>query len=194
MSIPVKMLMGDLHRKRIAGSVPPGGRYLEWGSGGTTIWLDENMPPDATMVSIEHHAGWANVVVPRLSGRCRLVVKPGEAGRNATVYEEDPSFLWDYIHAADGMGKFDVILVDGVARTQCGIQAVDLLKDTGILFLHDAQRWWYDGMKALYRCVDVLPSCLDYPGPMLWCGVLKSSRAVGPLGCPVGEIGATGPT
>jgi hypothetical protein len=193
MPSPVKMLMGDAHRRRIAESVPPGGRYLEWGVGGTTIWLDGNLPLDVTMVSVEHHVGWANAVDPHLSGRCSLVVKPGEAGRNATIFEEDPRFLWDYIHAADGLGKFDVILVDGVARTQCGIQAEGLLKDEGTIFLHDAQRWWYDGMKALYRGVDVLPSCLDYPGPTLWRGALKSNHAVGPLGCPVGEVGVVGP-
>lgn len=173
MPSPIKMLMGDLHRRRIIENVPPNGKYLEWGCGGTTLWLDQFFPPGITMVSIEHHPGWAKTIEHQLSPRCQLLLKPGRAGKNASILEEDPRFLQEYIHAVDVFEKFDVILIDGVARTSCGIQALSLLKPTGKVFLHDAQRWWYDGMKILYRTVDTLPSCSDYPGPTLWRGVLK---------------------
>ena len=172
----MKNLMGETHKQKILDSIPPGGRYLEWGSGGSTIWLAHNVPDDVEIVSIEHDQSWANKVKKTLRDRVKLIVAPGKAGANATVDEEDPTHLTDYIHAADELGKFDCILVDGVARTACGIAAQKLLKPTGTIFLHDAQRWWYDGMKALYDRVEELPSCDDYPGPSLWYGKLKKNR------------------
>jgi len=173
----MKNLMGEQHRRRIADSIPAGGRYLEWGSGGSTIWLAHNLPPDVEMVSIEHDEQWASQIRSNLRDRVKLISPGGLAGKNATIAEEDPTNLKDYINAADRLGKFDCILIDGVARTACSIKAQSLLKDTGTIFIHDAQRWWYDGAKAIYDEIETIQSCQDYPGPTLWCGRKKAAKS-----------------
>jgi len=170
--------MGEVHRRKILEHIPKGGRYLEWGSGGTTLWLAQNIPEGAELVSIEHHPDWADRVENELKRykNCRIIKKPGKAGANATFAEEDPTYLSDYIHAADDLGEFDCILVDGVARSWCAIQAKKLLKNTGTIFIHDAQRPWYDPAKELFTTCDELLSCDDYPGPNLWYGVKRSDK------------------
>ncbi len=160
--------------------IKPGGRVLEWGSGGSTLWLAEFLPPDAHLTSIEHHEGWHKTVVNKVGKRkhVRLICCPadGKPGANATIAEEDPTHLDNYIHAVDGE-VFDVIIVDGVARSACIAHARSLLAPGGVLFVHDAQRHWYDDAKALYIEHGVIGSCADYPGPMLWYGGLEPEIA-----------------
>jgi glycosyltransferase involved in cell wall biosynthesis len=173
----MKNLMGESHKLRILESIPSGGRYLEWGSGGSTIWLAHNVPENVEIISIEHDRAWAQKVKSTLKDKVNLIIAEGRAGRNATIEEEDPTCLTEYIHAADDLGQFDCILIDGVARTACGIAAQRLLKENGTIFIHDAQRWWYDGAKALFDEIETIPSCSDYPGPALWIGK-KKKRAI----------------
>ncbi len=171
----MRCIMGRVHRDAILDALPPGGRMLEWGSGGSTSYFADNLPPGATLLSIEHDPAWhhqvAGVIGESDRLTLRLVPAEGPLGRNATDEEEDPRPLRKYIHAADADGPFDVILVDGYARGSCLARARELLKPGGVVFLHDAQRPWYDQAKlscglAQWGCIG---SCPDYPTAHLWC-------------------------
>jgi len=174
----MRCLMGLKHRERLVSFVPPGGRMLEWGAGGSTVWLAQNLPERATLTSIEHDRAWFYEVANHLGngGRGRrenvrmLLREPtGPLGTNATAAEDDPACLWPYINAADG-ARFDVVLVDGYARGTCLAKARSLLNPGGVVVLHDAQREWYDEAKGLLTCRGHMGSCTDYPGPELWWG------------------------
>ena len=53
----------------------------------------------------------------------------------------------------DEYGKFDIVLVDGVAREFCTYRAKDLIKDDGLIFIHDFKRTQYYGVLNFYEIV-----------------------------------------
>lgn len=170
----MRCLMGEAHRRAILDRCFEGARVLEWGMGGSTVWLAEHLPRGARLVSVEHDPRWHDEVSRAVGerGHCELLLREqeGPARRNATPEEEDPAGLERYIGAVDGR-TFDVIVVDGVARRACLERARGLLAPGGIVFLHDAQRPWYDGAKRLLIEREVIGTCPDYPPPWLWSGV-----------------------
>ncbi|MBX3385409.1 MAG: class I SAM-dependent methyltransferase [Phycisphaeraceae bacterium] len=172
----MRCLMGLKHRRRILSALAGGGRMLEWGMGGSTAFFAEHLPPGASLTSVEHHKGWFDHVHAALADRpnVRLFLREPANGReilaNATAEEDDPTHLHDYIHAVDGE-RFDVILVDGYARGECLLHARSLLNPGGVIFLHDAQRPWYDQPKSGLTALGHAGSCDDYPVPHLWWGV-----------------------
>jgi hypothetical protein len=174
----MRYLIGERHRRIIIEHLPAGGRMLEWGSGTSTVWFAEHLPADATLLSIEHDREWFGRVRSMLAGHdcvgLRCHPPAGILGPNASVGEERPDLLRDYIHAADADGAFDVILVDGVARDACLEHARALLKPGGTIFLHDAQRPWYDRGKLTHEAHGHCGSCPDYPGPHLWWGGINA--------------------
>jgi hypothetical protein len=170
----VRYLIGQRHRQIVLGHLPQGGRMLEWGSGTSTTWFTERLPEGARLLSIEHDAGWHRRVCESLSrgARAQVLLRPatGPLGPNASIAEERPDLLESYVQAADRLGPFDVILIDGVARGACLERAASLLAPEGVVFLHDAQRPWYDRAKARLTAIGTCGSCGDYPGPHLWWG------------------------
>jgi SAM-dependent methyltransferase len=172
----MRIIFGQAHREAVLKKLTPGCRLLEWGSGGSTLWLADRLPVGATLTSIDHDPEWHSRVKERIGHRdnVRLLLRPanGPLGRNATIEEENSTYLQDYIQAVDGE-LFDVILVDGVARVSCMQQATKLLAPNGTLFLHDAHRPWYDDGKAFYFEHGTIGSCHEYPGPTLWWGGLR---------------------
>lgn len=184
----MRCLMGLKHRERLVSFVPTGGRMLEWGAGGSTVWLAANLPEGATLTSIEHDREWFYEVSNHLGrgGRgardnVRLLLREptGPLGANATAAEDDPTNLRPFIDGADGE-RFDVILVDGYARGACLEKARSLLNPGGVVVLHDAQREWYDAPKALFAARGHMGSCPDYPGPELWWGTNRGDVAFRP--------------
>lgn len=184
----MRCLMGLKHRERLVSFVPPGGRMLEWGAGGSTVWLARNLPEGAMLTSIEHDREWFYEVAnhlgnggrgPRDNVRMLLREPTGPLGKNATAAEDDPTNLQPFIDGADGE-RFDVILVDGYARGACLEKARSLLNPGGVVVLHDAQREWYDTGKALFTARGHMGSCPDYPGPELWWGTNNGDVAFRP--------------
>ena len=175
----MRILIGQTQRERILKLITPGCRVLEWGSGGSTLWLADRLPLGANLTSIDHDATWHEKTKQRIGTRpnVELLLRPpsGILGRNATEEEEDPKHLSDYIHVVDGR-TFDIILVDGVARVNCMQRARELLSEDGVVVLHDAHRPWYDAGKALFLEHGTIGSCQEYPGPLLWWGGLKPEK------------------
>ncbi|MDX9911771.1 MAG: class I SAM-dependent methyltransferase [Phycisphaerales bacterium] len=189
----MRVLMGERQRERILSMLPEGGRMLEWGSGGSTLWFGERLPRGAKMVSVEHHAQWADEVrdwVAHLENvELRFRPSNGPERANATIEEEDARGLEEYVRATRGEDeKFDVILVDGVARCVCMERARELLAPGGTIFLHDAQRDWYDEGKAKWTEHGHIGSCADYPGPHLWWGGREEIGRGGSGGGGSGEL------
>jgi len=99
---------------------------LEWGSGDSSLWFRANMQKDQLLVSVENDKRYAD--------RTGAIHIPFNSGRNATTGEEELLPGWEeYVNAPFKLAntRFDVILVDGVVRTECMLAAKKLLKTGG---------------------------------------------------------------
>lgn len=129
-------------------------RVLEWGSGGSTRALLQAFPFIERFVSVEHHPEWYALVRevmkdPRLSlhhvppdvppHSYRVPMR--KLGPWMQRAEVDPVVMASYVTFPATLGTpFDLVLVDGRARTFCMRAGWELLVPGGVMLLHDAQR------------------------------------------------------
>ncbi len=149
----------------------PGARVFEWGSGASTLWLAQRA---GSVHSVEHHAGWAASLEPRLPANVTLTVveptesvtpavgslKPGHAGLDFA----------DYVAAIDATeGVYDVVVIDGRAREACLARALDRLAVDGLIVFDNVDRRRYrDAIDTVAPGVEVtmtrgLTPALPYP-------------------------------
>ena len=123
----------------------PGARVFEWGSGASTLWLAARA---GSVHSVEHHAGWAAQLSPRLPENVTLrVVEPVVSATpsvpSAKTGHAGLEFA-DYVAAIDDVaGSFDVIVIDGRAREACLARAVERLSPEGIIVFDNVDRRRY---------------------------------------------------
>lgn len=146
-------------------------RVFEYGSGASTLWLAERAHE---VVTVEHHAGFADVIGPALAEipgvTFRLVepasggpvrigsAKPGNAGAD----------FYDYVHAIDDeSGLFDVVVIDGRAREACLELATSRLRPDGIVIFDNSRRRRYreviEASELQERRLPGLTPTLPYP-------------------------------
>ncbi len=125
----------------------PEARIFEWGSGASTAWLSRRA---GSVTSVEHDATWAEIVQPVLGANATLrVIEPGPAtGRPGELPSEKSGFggldFAAYVRAVDETdGLFDVIVVDGRARSACFEQAIPKLAPGGVLVFDNVDRKRY---------------------------------------------------
>jgi predicted O-methyltransferase YrrM len=137
----------------IVNSVAPR-HYLEWGSGGSTRALLESCPFIERYVAIEHDPEWYKAVAdaikdPRLALYLIESDEPyppaGTPHKDIEAWdhraETSASMMRSYIDFPRTLGiEFDVILVDGRSRSLCLREGYQLLREGGVMVLHDAQR------------------------------------------------------
>jgi hypothetical protein len=163
-------------RETILASLPDHGFMLEWGGGGSTGWFLDHMGGGQSLLTVEHHAGWAGTMwdAYRHHAHWQLKRAPGtlEVGQNATHWEECPAGLTDYI-CPPALADADVVLVDGVARSACLAAAVATGKPGRVIYVHDVQRKdWYEWPLRVYadrivhrRVIEPAPG--DYPAKLM---------------------------
>jgi Methyltransferase domain len=149
----------------------PDARVFEWGSGASTLWLAARA---GSVHSVEHHAGWASQLAPRLPDNVTLrVVEPVESA-TPVVPSAKPGHAGldfaDYVAAIEDVeGTFDVVVIDGRAREACLERAVDRLSPEGIIVFDNVDRRRYvDAIGTLGNRVTVtmtrgLTPALPYP-------------------------------
>lgn len=101
-------------------------RVLEFGSGDSTIWFSGRA---GSVTAIEHDAHWAKRLPPLSNVRVLITSCAG------SWYDDDSSEA--YSRAADAEGLFDLVVVDGMARTACAARAPSLLRPNGLVVLDD---------------------------------------------------------
>lgn len=153
----------------------PGATVYEYGSGASTIWLSKRA---ASVASIEHDKDWCKLVQGKIkeSDNAQVAYVPAEQ----TISESSP-----FQSAKDGYlnqsfesyvksistknSKFDIIVIDGRARSACLNVAKDFLSDGGILVFDNSNRKRYQSaLKACHDTFDIthyggLTVALPYP-------------------------------
>ena len=163
-------------------SLGPSSVVTEWGSGGSTILMLNNMVDDQRLISIEHSEKWWNKVTELARGLPEDVAKrliyhhvptgmPYEAGADrdamdlraytySTPAEELPTYNRAYINPYEGCFHSDLYLVDGISRGAClaTIYAKASNRDAVVL-LHDhtGREEWYSWATSLYKTAEKGP-------------------------------------
>ncbi|MEQ6901142.1 class I SAM-dependent methyltransferase [Nocardioides sp. YIM 152588] len=123
----------------------PGARVFEWGSGASTLWLAGRA---GSVHSVEHHAGWAAALLPRLPDNVLLQVVEPAASRIPAIGSAKRGHggldFSDYVAAIDDVdGAFDVVVIDGRAREACLARAVERLAPDGLIVFDNVDRRRY---------------------------------------------------
>ena len=117
----------------------PGGRVLEWGAGGSTVWLAAHGQHVTTVESDLEWATWVRDRCPgvdvrhvpgTLDGTIRSEPGLGDGGRHC---------FDAYVAVADEFtpGSLDLVVIDGMCRAECAQRAARLLRPGGIAVLDD---------------------------------------------------------
>lgn len=122
---------------------------FEWGSGGSTIFFNELGTP--FLISVEHDQEWYSLVKEELEklktpyqAHYHLIpYEQGEIGPdkgNPAHYKSGSTELGEvnfrqYASFIDQFGKFDLVLIDGMARASCLAHAVNHVKEGGCIIL-----------------------------------------------------------
>ncbi len=137
-------------------------RVFEWGSGASTIWLARR---SASVTAVEHDLRWAQTVRELLPADAAVDLHtaaprpatgaPGEA-RSQKAGAQDLDFR-EYVDVIDLVGgEYDVIVVDGRAREECLVRAVEHLAEDGIIVFDNVDRKRYrDAIAALQPAMHV---------------------------------------
>jgi hypothetical protein len=118
---------------------------LEWGSGGSTIHFTDFLEKEGipySWTSIEYNKVWYEKVQEVVKSKPDVSLVLFDVGN--TVLKQRYVNMDDYVNYPNTLNKkFDVVFVDGRKRRRCVLLAKNFLKNDGVVFLHDAQRTYY---------------------------------------------------
>jgi len=118
-------------------------KIFEYGSGTSTLYYPDFLEDDATWISLEHDREWYENVKTRITNKDKIFIHQVDPEVSEWVYNGDYNDFKTYVDFPRNIGKFDLILVDGMARESCIDRAVDLLNPDGLLILHDGNINFY---------------------------------------------------
>jgi len=146
-------------------------RCLEWGSGYSTIYFPNFVSKSSKWISIEHDKDWA-AKIESINQKLNVEIfhiQPNHFPWTDKYKDGAYSDLADYIEFPRRFGSFDFILVDGRVRKDCLTTAYELVKNEGVVILHDANRDYYHEPFGLYKHHVLFKDyCKDAGG--LWIG------------------------
>jgi hypothetical protein len=129
---------------------------FEYGSGGSTLFFASRV---GRLVSVEHDAEWYRRIQERLaafpSPSRTYVLRRPEEGANDEFASTDEHYrgmsFESYVTTIDAYpdSGFDLVVVDGRARTACVRRALPKVRQGGFLLLDDSYRAEYSAATAL---------------------------------------------
>jgi hypothetical protein len=172
--------------------VQPHHRVFEYGCGNSSLWWAKHAK---SVVSVEHHSDWADKVSARAPGNLKVLLRPQQAtelrsnlvdaflARKPNLYPSGSAELdvehgmqthgfIDYATEPTKYDPFDIIVVDGMARSLSAWVAAHCLTPDGFIVFDNSDRWQYN---AGYQALEELGfGRVDFwgPGPVNsdpWC-------------------------
>jgi predicted O-methyltransferase YrrM len=107
----------------------PDDRGFEWGSGRSTLWFAERV---GSLVSVEHDPKWHRWVNEELNVK---------GLKNVEYRLCEDEFKYAKVASEYPSESFDFCLVDGLARDECALAAISLVKPGGIVVIDNCN--WY---------------------------------------------------
>lgn len=134
-------------------------RVLEYGSGYSTNEIAQYVKE---IISIEHQHEWYNTLINQIPENCTLILSPPnlpyiEGGHDGT-YDE----FKNYIESPLDKGVFDIILIDGRARTSCASVCKTISHSDTLIFIHDFQRPEYQEALNYLELIDIIDTMAKF--------------------------------
>lgn len=117
-------------------------RVLEYGCGYSSLYYPSFLDAQATWTSVEHDEAWSKGIKDKLTdSRVQInhVPADGKEWHKEGTLKEFPT----YVNTPKKMEKFDLILIDGMAREACIDLSPQLLNPKGVVVVHDCNRTKY---------------------------------------------------
>jgi CheY-like chemotaxis protein len=130
----------------IGASLPPNAVVFEFGGGGSTLWLADL---GAQVTVAEHDPEWFEVLREQLGDTVvTLLSEPSTEGTIGSA-KMPGKFFDDYVGLIAGQPDehFDLVIVDGRARVECGLAAMSKIRPGGLLLLDDSHRPRYEPLR-----------------------------------------------
>ena len=146
----------------------PNQAYLEYGAGGSTVWAC-NCNNIQSVTSVEVDKDWIENIKKQDLRIKPQFFNPGYSHKGLSVpINNTEKDKWELFSSGIN-GLFDVVLVDGRFRVACAAYAYDLLKEDGVMLIHDYKedRLEYYNIEKLYNIlhkVDALISVKKITG------------------------------
>lgn len=167
--LPAKPWMPERAVRQLGRICRAGTRVLEYGSGGSTLWFAAR---GCRAVSIEHDPRWyVRVCRELLRRRCYetavLHIPASSSGPEESCGADGKNYR-DYARcgakAAEGrLGRLDLVVVDGRARTEC-VRSVLALSSRPVVVVDDAERDRYQTLRGLLDRSRYTPRTLEERG------------------------------
>lgn len=182
--------------RQIQRIIKPSFKVFEYGCGGSSLWWAANT---AEVTSVEHDAAWAERVAKTAPANLKIITRvmdePCSDDRKAatTKFFAEPPELpvspnrdHNIMHGllseefiayateitAFPRASFDVVVVDGMARTLSAWLAAQYVKPSGFIVFDNSDRWQYNGAFKMLSAAGFRR--IDYYGPgpvnrIEWC-------------------------
>ena len=96
---------------------------LEYGAGYSTLFFSKYFK---NVTSIEHDNDWIDILKDKISLNCNII---------SALSNKD-----DYVLNTSLEGDYDIVLIDGLFRNDCAINAPKILNDIGVIIFDDSNR------------------------------------------------------
>ncbi|TAK05880.1 MAG: hypothetical protein EPO39_10285 [Candidatus Manganitrophaceae bacterium] len=128
-------------------------KCLEWGCGYGTLYFSERLKKTAVWISVEHEKEWAAKIEGMNRNRqVQIHHVPADHFPWSDPHRDGAySDLKEYVDYPSRFAPFDFILVDGRARRDCLAKAHQLVREEGVVLLHDANRVRYHESFHLFK-------------------------------------------
>jgi len=132
--------------EEVGAMLGPSSRVFEYGSGGSTLWLE---PRVGYLRSIEHDRNWYGQVARRTATGAVTLIEATSTGTISTRVET--GFFDDYVSSieSEAPASLDLVIVDGRCRVACVEAARTRVRPGGVLLLDDSSRGRYAGVADL---------------------------------------------
>lgn len=139
-------------------------RIFEYGSGYSSLFWSKRCKE---LVSIEHHPDWYEKISNLTPGNVRLILASiDEAKNDYHPSRETQEEFQRYAESINDLGQFDVIVLDGYARSrmryQCAKAALPHLTKGGLIILDNSD--WLPGTAMFLRQAGLIE--VDFSGPV----------------------------
>jgi hypothetical protein len=134
--------MSDTEIAKIKKYLDPKYTFLEWGSGGSTIYFSKFVKQ---YISIEYDINWFNQINLYIKNEdinnIKYIYCPPDNDILLPIYtdrSEEKDFI-SYVNIVDTLSKnqYDIVLIDGRSRVNCANKILKYIHKQSIVFIHD---------------------------------------------------------